>query len=192
MPITVGSSILHLSGQHVRVIAYRPGADLVQIEKHDGKEVWVRSRELFEQEAESVDGIFIQQLQVDGYSLKAKVIDGDQAILAMVEYSEWTGGEDLTEEFITVRPNSASFSKSGKGHPYTREWRLLFRLREGMRVPFELRPIGTAHLEHVNPINEECAAGILYLSKRVEVNWRCLIERLVRAGLRVRSDDARR
>jgi hypothetical protein len=177
----------HVGAGPVAVLEVRPA--LARVRKADGTEVWVRRGDLFDlYPGEGDDVAFVRALG-DGYVLQARVADDAQRDECGTEYAAWTGGLVLEDDGVYVRPRAKHLRHDGRGEKaFQREWRLSFRWREGLWVPFPLRPIGTARLNGVNVADDRFAAGIFYpRNQRVDLYWVCIVERLVRAGLRARG-----
>jgi hypothetical protein len=169
MTLIVGGTYTHPRKGSVVVLEYRPGFQLdVKLRGPDG-DFWTSSADFVEERYRvGAHAELVAQLFRQGYSLYVMVRDDEQHARAEEEYKSWSG-EDLPLEhvYLSKRPN------------ISREWRLYFKLKPGMFLPFRLAPRGTGRLD-----GKGTEQGYLGPDNRVDVYWPTIIEQLVRAGLR--------
>lgn len=164
-------------GSYGVVSIVETAGNLSKIHTNADDEFWVRTEKLKSTTApqsnlvESTDDEFkkfVDYLNRVGYALRAEVrTDGVEQVEQ--EYAEWCG-ESLPNEFITIYDN----------RPLAREWRLKFYLYDKTNCPF---PISTMGTNGGKPSKEP--KGLVYNDGRAVVQYASIIEKLVRAGLRV-------
>ena len=152
---------------------------LAQI-SHNGNEFWVKADRLKkppfvpatkEPEVDTAAnswGTFVDYLRRTRYTLEVHTRE-DGLAQAEAEYFTWSG-ESLPAAAICHYEN----------RPLPREWRLTFRLADGVPVPF---PIEIGGITGKHPDNHP--RGLLHEKGRVRVYYSSIIEQLIRAGLRV-------
>ena len=96
------------------------------------------------------------------------------AVKAAGEYLWWCGD--------TI-PDTAIYYYENRNSP--REWRLTFPFDPSVAYPFPIDEMGTSN--HVGPRKCDRPRGLLRSKghRNVEVNFACIVETLVRAGLRI-------
>lgn len=117
---------------------------------------------------------FVNYLEHTGYRLEVHTkASGLEKVHD--EYIEWAG-ESLPDSVISIYEN----------RPVERCWRLFFFLREGTATPF---PVDLYGVTGKHPTNNPRA--LWQPNGCVDLYFACIIEKLIRAGLRVSIDGTR-
>ena len=116
-------------------------------------------------------GVFVALLKGAGYKLRVYAQpDGIGLARVEEEYGQWTGGLELSPEYVRLYPNLMS----------VREWRLSFSANLAEYCPF---PIESKESKGPIPTADEPPAMRRH-GNQIFTGYAVFIERLVRAGLR--------
>jgi len=116
-------------------------------------------------------GDLVALMNSTGFKLWAEAKTSEDIARCYVNYSEWSGGDELPEENVMHAPT--------RTNPV--EWRISFPFTENYSYPF---PIIESGAQGKRPCGNGVPVGILS-GKRVMLNYISEVEMLVRAGLRV-------